>query len=83
MVFLEVDLKYPDNIKEKTKCFPFSPPNKTSPQDEFSDNMIGTKPNKEDPKKVNCDWTDIKYYLIHYRLLEVYVWHGMVVGKVH
>ena len=26
--FLEVDLKYPDNIKEKTKNFPFSPENK-------------------------------------------------------
>ena len=26
--FLEVDLKYPDNIKQKTKCFPFCPENK-------------------------------------------------------
>ena len=26
--FLEVDLKYPDNIKEKTKYFPFCPENK-------------------------------------------------------
>ena len=23
--FIEVDLKYPDNIKEKTKHFPFAP----------------------------------------------------------
>ena len=26
--FIEVDLKYPDNIKEKTKNFPFAPVNK-------------------------------------------------------
>ena len=26
--FFEVDLKYPDNIKEKTKHFPFAPVNK-------------------------------------------------------
>ena len=26
--FVEVDLKYPDNIKEKTKYFPFCPENK-------------------------------------------------------
>ena len=26
--FIEVDLKYPDNIKEKTKNFPFAPENK-------------------------------------------------------
>ena len=26
--FIEVDLKYPDNIKEKTKHFPFDPENK-------------------------------------------------------
>ena len=26
--FVEVDLKYPDNIKEKTKLFPFAPENK-------------------------------------------------------
>ena len=25
--FIEVDLKYPDNIKEKTKVFPFAPEN--------------------------------------------------------
>ena len=26
--FVEVDLKYPDNIKERTKNFPFAPVNK-------------------------------------------------------
>ena len=35
--FLEVDLYYPDKIKEKTKCSLFGPKNKVSPQDKISD----------------------------------------------
>ena len=31
--FIECDLKYPDEIKEKTKYFPFAPENKLSPID--------------------------------------------------
>ena len=31
--FVEVDLIYPDNIKEKMKNFPFCPENRNSPQD--------------------------------------------------
>ena len=34
-------------------------------------------------KKLICDWTDKKKYLIHYRMLEFYVRHGMVVEKIH
>ena len=42
--FVECDLSYPDNIKEKTKNFPFCPMNKFSPQDKFSDYMNEIKP---------------------------------------
>ena len=38
--FIEVDLKYPDNKKEKTKHFPFAPVNKKINPDDFSDYMI-------------------------------------------
>ena len=34
-------------------------------------------------KKLICDWTDKKNYLIHYRMLKFYVRHGMVVDKIH
>ena len=34
-------------------------------------------------KKLICDWTDKKIYLVHYRLLKLYVRHGMVVDKIH
>ena len=35
--FVEVDLKYPDNIKEKSKIFPFCPENKVIPTDKYND----------------------------------------------
>ena len=34
-------------------------------------------------KKLICDGTDKKKYLIHYRMLKFYVRHGMVVEKTH
>ena len=34
-------------------------------------------------KKLICDWTDKKNYLVHYRMLKFYVKHGMIVEKVH
>ena len=33
-------------------------------------------------KKLICDWTDEKKYLIHYRMLKFYVTHRMIVNKV-
>ena len=34
-------------------------------------------------KKIICDWTNKKKHLIHYRMLNFYVRHGMVVEKIH
>ena len=82
--FIEVDLKYPDNIKVKTKHFPFAPVNKKCNPDDLSDYM------KEiildtytQTKKLICDWSDKKNHLIHYRMLKLYIRHGMIVDKVH
>ena len=41
---LEVDLKYPDNIKEKTKNFPFCPENKKINPKKYNDYMNKIKP---------------------------------------
>ena len=30
-----------------------------------------------------CDWSDKKNYLVHYRMLNFYIRHGMIVNKVH
>ena len=59
--FLEVELKYPDNIKEKTKNFPFCPENKIIHKDKYNDYMKKIKPkNYTTAKKLICDWTDKK-----------------------
>ena len=34
-------------------------------------------------KKLICDWTDKKKFLIHYRMLKFHVRHGMIVEKIH
>ena len=33
--------------------------------------------------KLICDWSDKKNYLVHYRMLKLYVRHGIEVEKVH
>ena len=82
--FVEIDLKYSDNIKKKTKNFPFAPVNKKSNPDDFNDYMKTIKPDTStQTKKLICDWSDKKNYLIHYRMLKIYIRHGMIVDKVH
>ena len=83
--FLEIDLKYTDDIKEKTRNFPFCPENKIIHKDKYNDNEYMKKKPKSyaKSKKLICDWTDKKNYLIHYRMLKFYVRHGMVVDKIH
>ena len=33
-------------------------------------------------KKLLCDWTNKKKYLVYYRMLKFYVRHGMIVDKI-
>ena len=81
---LEVDLEYPHNIRQKTKNFPFAPENKLISKDDFGPYMKSIMPkNYVSHKKLICDWTDQKNYLIHYRKLKFYIRHGMKVKKVH
>ena len=49
--FIETDLKYPDNIKEKTRNFPFAPVNKKINLDDFSDYMQEILPDTYTQKK--------------------------------
>ena len=82
--FVEVDLKYPDNIKQKTKHFPFAPENKKNYPDNFNDYMKEIKPdNYTSTKKLICDWSDKKNYLVHFWMLKFYIRHGMIIDKVH
>ena len=82
--FVEVDLKYPDKVKEKTKIFTFCPENITNPQDKYCKHLKDTKPlNYTQNEKLIFDWTDKKNYLIHYRMLKSYIRHGLIVDKFH
>ena len=46
--------------------------------------MKQIRPNTYIPtKKLICDWSDKKNYLVHYRMLKFYIRHGMIVDKVH
>ena len=72
--FIEVDLKYPDEIKEKTRYFPFAPENKFAPQDKFTDYMNSMKGDSYTAcKKLIFDWTDKKNYLVfkNYRCMHI------------
>ena len=80
--FIEVDLKYLDNIKEKT--FPFAPENKIINKEKYNDYMKKIQPeNYTRSKKLICDWSDKKNYLVHYRMLKFFVRNGIIVDKVH
>ena len=83
--FTEDDLRYPDNIKEKTKNFPFCPENKIIHKHKYNDNenLKQIKPkNYAKSKKLICDWTDKKKYLVHYRMLKLDVRHGKWLEKI-
>ena len=54
--FIEVDLKYPDSIKNKIKTFPFAPEEKKFNPDKFSEYMKKIKPDSyTEFKKLICD----------------------------
>ena len=82
--FLEVDLENPYKIRQKTKQFPFCPENKTVSKNDFGSYMKSIMPiNYVYHKKLICDWTDKRNYLIHNRMLKFYIRHGMGVKQVH
>ena len=82
--FLEVDLEYPYNIRQKTRSFPFAPENKSISEDDFGPYMNSIMPkNYVSHKKLICDWTDKRNYLIQYRMLKFYIRHGMKIKEVH
>ena len=82
--FVEVDLRYLNIIKEKTKVFQFCPESKIFPKDKYNDYLKHIKPrNYIKAKKLICDGTDKKNYLTHCNMINFYVTHGMVVDKIH
>ena len=81
--FFEIDLKNSENIKEKTKNCPSCPENKVNHESRQIDYMKGIKPKNYTKAKNFSMWTDKENFLIHCRMLKIYVRHGMIVDKIH
>jgi len=82
--FIEVDLEYPDSIKNETRYFPLAPVKRKIEYEELLDWQKKTKTNKnQSAAKLVCDTGDRKEYLCHYQNLQFYLKIGMKIKKVH
>ena len=82
--FVECDLEYPAEIKEKTKNFPFCPYQTKADPNLFSAYMNNVnQPNYKPTPKLMCDVTNKSKYMIHYRMFKFYLNQGMKVTKTH
>ena len=82
--FIECDLEYPVEIKEKTKNFPFCPYQTKADPNLFSGYMNNVnQPNYKPTSKPMCDVTNKSKYMIHYRMFKFYLNQGMKVTKIH
>ena len=83
--FLEVDLEYPDSIKESTKDFPFMPISRSIDYEEYGDYQkeFFEKGKQPKNKKLVCDQNNKEHYFVHLQLLKFYLNHGIVLRKVH
>ena len=82
--FIECDLEYPVEIKEKTKNFPFCPYQTKADPNLFSGYMNNVnQPNYKPTSKLMCDVTNKSKYMIHYRMFKFYPNQGMKVTKIH
>ena len=78
---VEVDLRYPDNIKDKTENFPFCPEKRVIHKDKHNEYIEKKPKGYKKAKKFLGDWSDKKNYLFHYRMLKFFVRNDMLVDK--
>ena len=82
--FIDCDLEYPAEIKEKTEKFPLCPYQSKADPECFSDYMNSVKqPNYKPTQKLVCDLTNKQKYMIHYRMFKFYTKMGMRVTHIH
>ena len=82
--FVDFDLIYADQTKEKTNYFAFCPEMRKFNPDDYTTYMNGNKPKiYTQIRELPCDWTDNKIYLMHYMMPNLYNKNGMIVDKVH
>ena len=82
--FIECDLEYPAEIKEKTENYPLCPYQTKADPECFSEYMNSVKqPNYKPTEKLMCDLTNKYNYMMHYRMFKFYTNLGMKVTKIH
>ena len=82
--FIECDMLYPVEIKEKTENFPLCPYQTKADPECFSEYMNSVKqPNYKPTEKLMCDLTNKYNYMMHYRIFKFYTSLGMKVTKIH
>ena len=82
--FIECDLEYPVEIKEKTENFPLCPYQTKADPNLLSDYMNSVKQTNYKPTpKLMCDVTNKQKYMMHYRVFNFYISMGMKVTKIH
>ena len=82
--FIECDLEYPAEIKEKTKNFPLCPYQTKADPNLFSEFMNSVnQPNYKPTQKLVCDLNSKEKYMMHYRMFKFYTQIGMKVTKIH
>ena len=80
----EVDLVYPDEIKDTTKYYPFCPENKIPNIEDFTNYQKFIMPNKYRPsKKLMLTQSNKEKYVIEGRMLDWYLDHGMILSRIH
>ena len=82
--FSELDLRHPDDTKEKKRISHLLLKIKLIPKIIIA--IICTKYNLrivQKQKKTICGWTEKKNYLVQYNKVHFYVEHGMIVDKIH
>ena len=82
--FIECDIEYPVEIKEKTENFPLCPYQTKADPSLFSDFLNSVKQTSYKPTpKLTCDVTNKQKYMMHYRVFKFYISMGMKVTKIH
>jgi len=86
---LEVDLDYPAEIHVDHNDLPFCPESKLPPhpsdftREQFSRYGMGVQTGAFKTPKLIMDLCDKKNYVIHYRMLQLALKHGLILRKVH
>ena len=78
------DLTYPESLHHLQNDYPMAPDHLTVSPDMFSDFCNENKAPKRKPtKKLVPNLYDKTNYVCHYRNLQFYVKHGLIVTKIH